>query len=389
MNSTLRAWALPAVSASLWLAGTSVAAVLDVSATVSSSVERIVDGQVVSSDSALEQFPGTATTLPMEARSSLTGLQQDTTGIERVDGAGLARALFNDPRLSDSPVPEDFGIDLSVFSNGPEVRYGGHATSTETREIRIGARELLRAPGTVVEILSQFYLDGAVVVWASSSQADLTGLEAQVSVQVVQERPQMEPAEVTVLEAVVRVVGGTNGQIEVQTNGAIGPDNLVSLDLADILPELDRPEIQRLQVVVFPNMVLSYRYPAVVDRTFHLRAVLDVQAVSVPGGSGVGVVFGVPFQALGEVVGTVIDETSGQTFQESVDAAVTTAPPPPEPLTGRPSLCFFPFGWIATGLPAGLMLVGLAGRARGRIDQAPAKEPARRPPGIDTPEGLR
>ncbi len=348
-----------AVGVSTWLASAGMAAVLDLSAMVESTLQERVSGGGGSSDSAFEEYPGTATTLPMEARSALTRFGSS----EQVVAAGVARALFNDPRLSDQATPQDFGIDMALSSNDPATSYSARARSKEDRTVQLSPGELLQTAGTEVGLRSQFYLNGAVVVWASSPTADLTGLEAVVTLRVVQQRA--DESQQTVLEASVRVTGAEAGQVNLQAEGAIGEDNLVSLDLAGVLGAIDGAEIQRLQVVVFPNMVLNYSYAAAVGETFTLNAELDVQAANLPGGTGVAAVFGVPFEALGQVVGDVIDETTGAALQGSIGAAIAAAPAPAVPLTGRVSLCCFPFGLAAMVLVIGLLVVGTATRTRG------------------------
>ena len=300
----------------------SASAVVDaIDATAKAEVQEFLGDSPGGSDVAFEDWNQTTGNLPLtaEAELFLSEAEADTAG-------ATATTIFYDPRLGSDPDPDEFSIDLGTFSLSPTVSYLATSNSAETREITFGADEIGEAEGTDLEVRSQFFVDGLLLLWGDQGQTDLTGSTAEVTLSVQQTLPgSAEPT--TLLSASLRLVGQADGTVTLSTSGALSADNLVVTDLSGSLAEFGPMHL----VVIPASTALSYVYPAVVGEQFTLKAEVSGQARCQPG-TGAAVQLGVPLLELATLLNTLAGGEAGSLLTEILAETVTSSLPPARPL---------------------------------------------------------
>ncbi len=297
-----------------------VAAVQSIDATVVAEVKQFVDGQELNSDYAFEDLDETTGNLPLIVVAELPGEEGQAE-----DAGAIASTYFYDPRLSTTPDPDEFGLDVAVFSLMDNIFYQGRGQATETREITFSESEIGRAAGTDLEIRSYFFLDGYMVVWTDADHVDLAETSAEVMLSVEQVRGDQSEK---VLEARLFLEGQVDGSVLLTAEGALSAENVVLMDMT----AKEVSELGRIHTVVIPNLAIPYFYEAKVEETFVLKAEISVRANGRPM-TGASVALGFPLQGLTDLFNLVTGENAtGEQLQSSLNEAVANSPLPAKPL---------------------------------------------------------
>ncbi|GMV97141.1 MAG: hypothetical protein AMXMBFR83_15000 [Phycisphaerae bacterium] len=296
------------------------AIVTTLQATVSSEVRQTVDGATVNGDSAFDALDVTTFRLPLMASSRLfvEGGEPAASAVGKV--AAAATAQFSDPRINQNDTPNEFSLDVIGFSDTPESVVTGQGLSTETREIIFRAEDVSLASGTAVEARSFFFLDGILLLLAKPGHSDLSGAVSRLSIRVVQQRAEAEPA--TVLDATVTLTGNADGSATLAVDGALVPENVTTFGLTSG-GLIDGT----LQAVVLPGLAIPYVYPANVDETFTLRAEISTSFEAGPGTGAAGILG----DAVGDLVALIEDalgEDLADDFTGGLGLGLAGAPAP-------------------------------------------------------------
>jgi hypothetical protein len=287
------------------------------SATVESEVKESVDGSPSDSDFAFDSFPGVSTSnLPMTTNAGFT--RADSSGKTIAEGRAITN--FSDPRLSDQPSPEEFGISTIAFSTDAQLSHQSRCTTTETRTIVFTATDAGFADGTAIRVRSQFFLDGIVALWTNAGVDDLSNVTATLHVEVLQDRTATGSA--TVLATDVTLTGTPDNKSVLTMTGALGEGNVVRLDLNGLVTNLNA-----VQAVTIPDIAIPYEYDATVGESFTLKATVTATVNSEPGGRGAGIVLGVPLQDLARLVNEISGTGIGDTLAGSLTSAALAARP--------------------------------------------------------------
>ncbi len=305
--------------------------IINIQARIATEVQELVGDEPVALDSAVELFPTTSDTLPIQVTA---GLGEPESG--GVIGAGVA--VLRDPTLVvDSPNPGELGIEATCASADPSVRYEATSTAVETRKIAFSPTDLDTLFKQALPVNSVFFLSGAMVIWADEPGQDLTGVDTEVIVRVTR-RAASDAGDVssgqTLLEAHLRMVGVSDGKVQVRRSGAIryALDGTSSL-LADQESMSDSSDPQLVtqsvdvalanfgafHLLVVPMQALPYSYAGQVGRSFVLEATIEVRASNVPGGTGAAAAFGMPFSQLAAALNISLDAYDAA---EAIQAAV-------------------------------------------------------------------
>ena len=315
------------------------AEILQIDARLSAEVQEFVAGEEGSFDSAFEEFGTTSAVLPIQVAARL--LPPEDTGTNGFVAGAVAD--FRDPAASLTPNPGEFGLETHTSSAGPERSFLGRAVATEKRGIIFSAEELDRsADESERPVRSSVFVSGAAVIWSEDPARDLTGLSVTLQIVIEQQVPDADP--VTVFEALLTVEGAPNGQVTLHSPDGIlavlgGPDLITAAagySEDELLEEL--AALGHVHLVLIPEQELTYSYTAPEDVEFAIEADVEARVVNVPGGTGVGAVFGRSFEALVQALsGTVHTRTKGAATQAAVNAALanTATVDASEPEQGR------------------------------------------------------
>lgn len=276
------------------------AAVRAIDASAEAEVNEYIGSETVNYDSALKKLGETTPNLPLVAEAHLQ--QSNVSG--EVTGAA-ATTTVSDPRISQLPNPEEFGMALGGISRMEQVTYGARCTAYEIREVEFTASDIGTEQGAALEARSYFYLDGILVIWSQSDSQDLGQTSAGVSLEVQQTRlGDGEPQ--TLLKAGLSLDGREDGTAELNTDGAIADDNVILQDVSDWFPELGRAHL-----VILPDMAIPYTYESAVGEVFTLKARLEGSIVNQKH-AGAAVLLGVPLPKLAGVLTDTVGQDVGQ-----------------------------------------------------------------------------
>jgi len=323
LHSTRRAWAVVGIWLMFGSPGWAVVDTLD--ATVTAQVEEYLGSQIINSDFAFENLDETTGNLPLMVEAGF--LDSDDT--EEVAGA-MATTTFNDPRLSEKPDPDEFGIDVAAFSQSLLLSYSGWSNSTETRSIVFESGEIGEPNGTDLQVRSYFYVDGVLVIFSDDWVTDLSGTTSEVSLNVKQQRAGQEDF-TTVLEASLTLTGQEDGSITVTTDGELEPANIVQIDLSELVTDLGM-----LHLVIIPDIAIPYLYPAEVGETFTLVAEIEGKVRNQPG-TGASVQLGVPFLELAGLLNDITGIGTGDLVQDALQDALNSGSTAAKPLNASGS----------------------------------------------------
>ena len=298
-------------------------AILQVDATVTAQVQQFIGGQEGSLDSAFEEFNATTATLPIEVAAEL----RPPEGAASNGFVAAAFADFRDPTLSTSRNPQEFGLETGAYTPEPDISFSSQAVATETRRVAFSSTDLNLGLGeTQRQVFSSVFVSGAAIVWSPAPARDLTGLSVRLHVTV--ERLEAENEPVVVFDGLLTAAGGPDGTLTVDSPDGIqfelgGPELLSAADgsTAETLQQ-ELAALGDVQVLLVPDQELSYSYAAQPDVEFQLRATLESEVVSLPGGTGLDAVFGRTFETL---AGLIADSTASFAKGEATQAALNAA----------------------------------------------------------------
>jgi len=309
------------VGLSLVVGGAARGAIVSVSGQATAQVTQLRNGEVYQTQSHSNGFPIPTPTPPAITNAQIDGLSQD--GV--VTSSGQCTAVADDSRTSTPTLPfanNDLGLDLGGFSTDGITSYivDGHAE--QTRVLKFSRSEVsfpTLGDGTVSSTLS---VAGALVVVSTSPNPDLTGVELNVAFTVIQSRPGSDPT--TRLTGTGKLTGGPNGQLTFTGSGAVIPFFFPVLDVLAIVPSLRDQPFSFLKAVAFPANVFSYVYPVAPDEEFQLTASFTSQVKVPTNNVGAVAVFGLPQEALGEIMSRVRQDDSGVRAEQAIASIVDT-----------------------------------------------------------------
>jgi hypothetical protein len=306
----------------LMVASAGYGAVSTIDATVLARIEEYVGTELTNSDEAFEDLDNSTGNLPLVAEVDFIH-----TGADGENAGTSATTTFNDPRLSQgwNPDPNEFGIDVSGFSQEPDISYVSICNSTETREITFTANEIGVPAGSEIAVRSFFFVDGLLVLWSKLDHVDLSGTTAEFWLTVTQVGPEDTEGTI-VLQASLTLTGQSDGTVVLSTSGALTPENVSNQDLSSVVSEMGP-----MHMVTVPDTAIPYLYSAKVGEGFTLKAEIESKIQTQPG-TGAAVALGVP---LLELVGLVTDVTgsdAGTLFEEVLEDALKFGPRPAKPL---------------------------------------------------------
>jgi hypothetical protein len=342
----------------LVLAGPGRADIVALEGETIAEVVQYVHGEAASTDSSVETFPGTVPGLPMQSFAGLGDFQ----GSPSVGHAGRCVASLEDPTLASGPDPMEIGLEAGAFSTVEGIAYTVEGSVEEAREIVLSSSDLGVGSGETTDVISRVFIEGAVVIWSEGSARDLSGLEGSFSFSVEQDFGSNGGAVVT--SHSLSVLGSSNGEISVsefQLPGLIvgGPEVLESGNSEVDAVLADLATLGTVHVIVVPRFEFAYTYPASPDEEFVLRAFAGVEAVNLPEGTGIAVVFGRSAEAIATVFTPVLGHAKAATLQDAVARVMAAGGDEPPPGSGP--LC----GAGAFGLPL-LTAFSLVGGRRWR-----------------------
>ena len=351
--------AVAAIGLACWAAPAVRAEVLQINASIETSVQEYSKGEEASFSVEYGVLGETAPDLPLEVTAALGYFLEETGGSH----GGQAIASFADPTLSETPNPQEFGLEVVCFSGEPATHYEVFAKGLEVREVLFDPVELgVPTLGDENLVNSAVFISGAIVIWSEGASPNLAELSAEFEFEVVQDLGDLATngAEV-VFTTSVFVDGDSNGEVAVTQFGAIGsllggPEVLLEADGPDIdaiVAELEA--VGRVHVLLIPEQTINYPYFARAGEAFELQAEARLEALNLPSGTGVAAVFGRPFVQLGAAISPVLPPGSGARVQAAVNRAIRKAEiPADEPAASIPAagIC----GVLGAEAPLGMAL---------------------------------
>lgn len=267
--------------------------------------------------------------------------------------AGQGVAVLHIPNFSGAGTPNDAGLDVAAFSADEVTSWLVEGTVAENRSIVLTAADLGGGvSGGRTQVDSRVLLSGVMLIMAEDQAADLSRVEAELTVYIVQRPPGATP--MRVMEAEVLLGGGPDGAVTVRR--ATGSLAGVSLPVLQF-PELT-PDLPMVRAIVFNGVNLQYSYEVVAGEAFDLELHVQAHVRTQPGGTGAAAVFGLPQEGLESVLARIKGDDRGArlaaAIAQHVDTTGESYASPSDPAAALWRL-FFPF---CGGL--GLESVGLA-----------------------------
>jgi hypothetical protein len=309
------------------------------------------------------------------------------TAVSQLDSTDLDGALIGqaqsfsevaDPARLDQPNPEDLALEAGCYANGSDVSYDVASAATENRDVvdvvfvrtsRPGVpREIEFGPDGTAEIRSRVFLSGAILLWSTQEDTDLTAVVAEVLLSVTKDAESE-----SLFEAGVSVSGSSAPELV----GPLGTRELSVDDLADYgLDEASTETLRNvaetgaLRIVAIPTQSHRYSYVVAADEEFVLAARLTIALRNAPGGTGAAAVLGRPFSNLADFVEQAIGGVDGASLERSLNKAIESGAVDPSIDPGI-HLC----GNIGAELalmPAPLAFLRVRRRSRRRPPTSPA-----------------
>jgi len=344
-------WSAVAVLVTLWAAEPLTAEVLSIAGSASVEIREYRAGLPGEIDEASDGFPETSGELPLQVVARLADVAEEV--------AGSVAAQFADPLTSEAANPEEFAVNLALNSLSPETYYTAAVTLEELRGVRYSAEELSpAADGETVDVQGEFFLDGALAVFANVDVDDLSGVSLKLRITIVKEGDDLAP--VQVYSGVLEVSGREAGELRITASGAFPDNGVLDTDLSSIDEELGV-----FRVLVLPALVIDYTYGATIGQAFDLRATVEVEAANAVGGVGVAAILGTPIDTLQEVISLTRDEAAAEKMTAALqqERAAPTGAPAFRDEIPVPAPVLFP----ACGLLGWEMWLGLVGLAGMRV----------------------
>lgn len=310
-------------------ASSATATVINTSASITTSVQELTGGVAGSVTNDNAQSVADLSNLPLLASGSLTSTDLNGVLVSR----GQAFGEFVDPTRLDQPNPEEFGLEVASFSNSDSVVYSVDSLVEELRTVifttagnPIAAPEINFGLFGTQTIESRIFFSGAVVFWATQPNVDLTDMLGEVQIVVTR-----NDTGATLFTTTLSVAGQPGGAVNA---GAQGPLQFEIVELSELatlgingqslalLEGLERDG--SFVVVVIPEQEHRYRYTVTADVPLVLRARFSARVLNKPGGTGVAVVLGRPFDNLAGFIGDALPGVNGAAMQRAVNDATAS-----------------------------------------------------------------
>lgn len=316
------------------------AEITSITGTASATIQEYVADVAGDIDQASKTFPGTSDTLPLQVVARLLSQTQKA--------GALAAVQLENPLTSTIANPQEFALDLVLDSLTPTTRYTGTGFIQEVRGVLYTPEEIGgTANGERLRFTGRMFLDGALVMFATTNATDLTGTSVAVRVTVVKEVAGEDNQ--TVFDGTLSATGSTDRQVRFTAEGSLPTSGIIDTDLAGLNPDLGV-----LRVIVLPNLAIDYPYEAVIGQEFTLRATIQVEAAHRADGVGVGAILGLPLDTIIELLTITRSSATAKTINDAVNDE--RADPSGEPAFPQ-TLGVFP----ACGLFGFESLLGVAG----------------------------
>jgi hypothetical protein len=240
-------------------------------------------GDLANQDGLTLTYPNPQSTLPLQAVVSLSNSAEEA--------AGAVATQFADPREATGANPQNLALILSLNSVSPQLSYQGRAAAQDIRTITLSPAEAGAANGATANLVGRFFLDGAIGLYAGDATGDLTGASVSFAFTVVQDISGQSPQ--TLAQGQIELAGGPDRQVTLTRTGDFPSLGVFRTDLSAIDPELDV-----FEVVVFPQLVVSYNYQAPVGEAFLLRADVTLEGTNLGNEVGVSAGIGTPLRSI-------------------------------------------------------------------------------------------
>lgn len=297
-------WRVAAVVALLAaFGGAAQGEITSISGRVEARVQEFRGTGAGDSDVALDRFPATSSTLPLQVVGQLIAPGDEVA-------AARVGAQFADPRSLNQANPEEFAINLALNSV-TETRYEASALTEETREVTFQPADTGLANGARFVAVGKVFVDGALAVYSVSPEKDLTGAFVTLTVTVVR-RVAGQP-DATVFSGELGIDGAAGGDANVRVSGAFPVENLVLSDLSAV-----SPDFAAFHVLIIPPQNLEYEYDAVVGEAFALVATVTISAANLGGECGVAALVGTPVDSLQRVIEATKDDQTARRFVDEI-----------------------------------------------------------------------
>ncbi|NOX59101.1 MAG: hypothetical protein GXP29_09620 [Planctomycetes bacterium] len=319
--------------------------VTDLRSQTTSSVSEIVDGEVGSTDTSIENFPATQSQLPIESFSGLGNFE----GGQEAQFGGRGVATFLDPAASLFANPGELGVEADCFSLDASIAYEVESEVLETRDIVFTPADLRLPPPTTSEladqgasddssddvvVLGSVFVNGGILIWSSDPTRDLSGLQVELAVTVEQIGGSSATAGEGLFDGGVEVNGAANGEIGVTSTGGIstlvdGPVLLLASNLPGIGSVVNQLEsVGRVHLIVLLDQAIPYQYKARPSDPFSLELKATCRVRNLPDGTGVAAVFGRPFRSLAATISPVTSPKSADIAQDAMNQTISESSVP-------------------------------------------------------------
>ena len=305
------------------------AAIIEIDAAVSTTVQELIDGVAGSITSNEDELNADSANFPLTASGDLTS----TDLVGTLVSMGQAFGAVSDPTRLDQPNPEEFALEVGCYSSTEAVAYQVTSTASEWRTVVFTTEGSALAPPEIDfgltntrTVESRIHLSGAVIFWSADADQDLSEMAADFSITVVR-----EDAAATLFDSTLRVAG--QGSDELGTS-ATGPIRFEIVELDDLLAEgVDAGTIAVLEgvertgtllIIIIPPQEHPYTYTVRASDPLVLRAELSVEIRNASGSSGVAATLGSPFENLADFIEPGLPGVNGKLLESSVNAATAT-----------------------------------------------------------------
>lgn len=301
------------------------AAILAIDATVATAAREMIDGGPGSftEDGAVLGEDGAA--FPLGAVSSL--ISSDVDGNVRSFGESIVE--LRDPALSTDENPAEFGLEVSAFSNSEAIAYAMEGAARQTRSVVFSSDASIdpnpiafNADGTR-EIESRLFLQGAMIAWSLDESVSVDDLIGYLSVRVTRDDTEevLFESEVELdADGFAAAMATVTGSVEVRVGGVELLAAGASDEVRDALRTLDAAGT--VVVVLLPAQSQAYRYTVSDGESLELTATFESEAINVPGGSGVAVAWGRPFERLASLIDQALPGVEGRRIEAAINKAV-------------------------------------------------------------------
>lgn len=315
------------IAFALCTSGSIQAAVVNTTGSVETVIQELVDGFPASTTTAEDELNPDQTNFPLIASGQLSSTDLDGQILSL--GQGLSE--FNDPSRLNQPNPETIALEVACYSNSSDVSYIVTGNSRETRTVLFAGpgntnlqQEIQFRDDMTREIESQFFLNGAVMLWSTDDDDDLQGLLADLVVTITNEN-----TNTVLFETTLTVDLNNDGELRTFTTG---PIQLSAVDINNFLANSVDPQSAgilqgvaqtgTLIILIIPQQSHTYSYTVTADQSLALTVNLDVIVRNVPGGTGIAATFGRPFSNLASFIQDGLPGVIGDEVQKSINDAI-------------------------------------------------------------------